>query len=321
MRSCIKLSVYLMSWLIFTGEAIAQSRVSNCDSYRPNFVFNRANINALIALSCSTLSHIENERRSTRYEDSATMFHQWETQQSGNEIRVKGYCALPLPSLKQKERSRHEIDLKFIKLDSEPGKQNIQVKGKLVGKTMNVGFSNNEFIDRTCPRKLVKVSQLESVSLGLSVSIQALFDIFNSQRTGTILSIMESESWVQGKSDSFEGLGVTYQMPLWSGQIMTIAMTSGDADNLVYLRSGPLMDYIDSASRPFFEISKDRNGVALGFSRQAPTNHKFQAYGQSSSAGAMVGCTSLLYKGGSGQSQDVDLEYCKEILRKNYVQE
>lgn len=312
----MKFGILFSSIFLFWGEAKAQSVHLDCEEDRPGFVFNQANINALIALSCSSLSHIENERRSSRYEDSATMFHQWETKQSANEITVKGYCALPLPNVKLKDKSRHAIDLKFTKLESGPREHNIQVKGDIVGKSMNVGFSNNQFIDRNCKAKVVKFSQLESVSLGLGVSIRALFDMFRSQRTGTILSIMESESWVQTGADSFGGLGVTYQLPLWNGQILTIAMTSGSSDEFIHLRSGPLMDYIDSASRPFFQISKDKSGLAMGFSREAPTNHKFQIYGQHGAGNSMFGCTSLLYKDGTGYSQDVDLELCKAVIHQ-----
>jgi hypothetical protein len=304
---------------IFSAGAFAQIQTERCDRGRNGFVFNKANINAIVSLACSSLTHIENERRSMRYEDSATMFHQWSTIGDNQLIEVQGHCAIPLPSLKDGKIDRHVVNLKFKKLSMPDGKKAIEVTGSLVGKSMRISFSNNEFLDPICSRGAVAVSQLESIALGPS-----LFDMLKSLRSGTTLRLLETESWIQGQaSGNFSGLGVFYRIPQFSGRQLGIAMTAGDFGNTILARSANVLDYF--AGGDYFRIEKDFGGSARGFiNRSQPNNHKYESY-PIVGGSQMIGCSALVFNGELDLSRDIDMYVCKRLIEQsalsNFTQE
>ncbi len=304
---------------VFSGGPFAQAQSNRCDRGRNGFVFNKANINAIVSLACSSLTHIENERRNMIYEDSATMFHQWSTIGDDQLIEVQGHCAIPLPSLKDGKIDRHVVNLKFKKLSMPDGKKAIEVTGSLVGKSMRISFSNNEFLDPICSRGAVAVSQLESIALGPS-----LFDMLKSLRSGTTLRLLEAESWIQGRaSGNFSSLGVLYRMPQFNGRQLGIAMTAGDLGNTILARSANILDYLEGGD--YFRIEKDYGSSARGFiNRSRPNNHKFESY-QIDGGSQMIGCSALVFDGELDFSRDVEMSVCKRLISQstlsNFIQE
>lgn len=287
-----------------------------CNQVRQPFQFNKSNINALVALSCSSLSHIENERRQMRYEDSASMFHQWSTTGDDNKINVKGFCAITLPNLKDENIDRNKIDLTFHKIETSSERNVIRVDGSIVGKSISLEFTNNSFFDNRCANSEVQISQLGEISLGMSFSMQAVIDMVRSQRTGTTLQLLENESWVQGRSSGFySGLGVMYRMPQFNGRQLGLAMSAGSTASSIYVRSANVLDYFEDGR--YFKIDKDSFGQARGFMDSSlPNNHKFESYSIVGGS-QMVGCSSLIFDGELDRSLDVDMYLCKQKIQQS----
>lgn len=291
-----------------------------CNSMRNSFVLNKANVNALVALSCAGLSHTENERRQMQYEDSATMFHQWATTSVGNTITVKGHCAVPLTDLREGSLGRHEIDLTFTKINEDTGKMTVEVDGSIAGKPMGLGFSNNQFLDNGCPNGEANINRLSDIDLGLSAgipSLQAIIGMIKSQRTGISMKLLENENWVQGNvSGYFSGLGVQYQMGQINGRKLGLAMApSASGGSVLAVRSANVLDYYEGGD--YFALSKDSFGHANGFADNSePNNHKFQSYPIQGRA-AIVGCSALIFDGELDKSVDVDLEACKRHIEQS----
>ena len=85
---------------LYTAAASAQV-VDYCKREGGNsFTLSEANVNALVSLSCTALSHNETERWLMKRDNSTTLFHVWNTKGNSRQVTVTGYCAVPLTDLK-----------------------------------------------------------------------------------------------------------------------------------------------------------------------------------------------------------------------------
>lgn len=311
-----------------------------CNAFRNSFVLNKANVNALVAISCAGLSHTANERKQMQYEDSMSTFHQWSTTSGpGKSIVVKGYCAIPLTELRAGNFDRRNINLKFEQIENGTDKMEIEVSGSISGKTLGLGFSNNEFLDSQCSFGQQSINRLSAIDLGLMFgipSMSTLTDIIRSQSTGISMNLLESESWVQGQVSSyFSGLGVQYQMNQINGRKLGLAAAPAGSGSELRVRTANILSYAEGDG--YFELKKDSFGIPTGFAKdrefyrrasysandnnreankEFPNNHKFQAYSIDGGS-AMIGCSSLIYDGELSYSEEVDLDSCKDIMSRS----
>lgn len=336
-----KLAIAATATLITVNQAQAQysntrgrdARV-RCSAMRNPFVLNKANVNALVALSCAGLSHNENERRDMEYENSSTMFHQWTTTGGANSINVSGYCAIPYTDLLDGKLERHAIKLNFTRVETNNNKMEVKVRGSIGGKSMNLEFSNNRFMDEACGGSYERnINQLSTVDLGLSFglpSIQTLIDMVRSQRSGFALNLKETDNWVQGNaSGSFSGLGVLYEMSQFSGRRLGLAATTSGSGSMLVVRSANILDHYEGGG--YFAFKKDSFGAVKGFANDRDlrrsgneyeevntNNHKFQSVSVDGGA-AMVGCSALVFDGELGISQEANLDVCKDRISKSHL--
>lgn len=309
---------------LMASTAMAQrsrSEIGNgrCNRMQSQFIFSKANVNALVAMTCAALSHVENERVGMDYENSATMHHQWQTVEKDRVIFVKGHCAIPLQDLGSDDLERHVVDLAFVNR-SEGEVKALGIKGSVVGKSVELEFSNNQFIDESCGSHVQQVSQLSTVNLGLSFSMQAIADALRSMRTGAILSLAGRESWVQGSSShGFSQLGVIYRMSQINGRQLGLAMTSGELNSSINIRSMNFLDYAEGGG--FLALKYDGFGQAQGFLRpELPVNHRFAAV--SIEGGSQFrGCSSLVYDGELSQPENADYMSCVRRIENSKLQQ
>jgi hypothetical protein len=302
--------LFLVSILFSFQFAAADS--SRCHRYRNSFVLNKANVNAIIALSCSALSHTENERRNMQYEDSMTTFHQWSTTGDSNSVRVEGHCAIPYPNLKEGVLDRYQIQLTFTKTLKD-NKEVTIAEGNLIGKSVRLEFSDNEFVDFGCSDRDVSIQRLQQIGLGSGYGMQDLWNILRSQRSPSSLNLLETESWIQGQSAaSFSGLGLQYRMGQFNGRQLAFAVSPSPSNSELHIRSANYLEYAEGTD--FFAFEKDSFGIPRGFANEdLPVNHKFQAYSIINGA-QMLGCSSLIYDGELDRPQDLDMETCRRRL-------
>lgn len=289
-----------------------------CQDYRNTFVLNAANVNALVALSCSALSHTEVERKQMDYKNGATLFHQWTTTGSDvNGIVVKGYCAIPLTDLKSGAYGRHEIDMVFKESKAADGKVSVKALGSIAGKEMDLTFGENSFIDEGCNRDedIMSIKSMSKIDLGLTFGLQSLVDLVRSGRTGITMKLLDQESWTPGRNTGyFSNVGLKYEAVQINARRLGVALVSDSATTLVG-RSANVLGWHEGDS--YFRIKKDSFGDADGFeSRSDSDNHKFQAIGIAGGS-QMVGCSSLVYDGELDKSLGVDIENCKRKIEKS----
>lgn len=289
-----------------------------CQSNRTEFVLNAANVNALVALSCSALSHSEVERKQMDYKNGATLFHQWTTTGSDvNGIVVKGYCAIPLTDLKSGEYGRHEIDMVFKESKATNGKVSIKALGSIAGKTMDLEFGRNSFIDEGCntDEDIMDFKSVSKIDLGFTFGLQPLIDLVRSGRTPVTMKLLDQESWTQGRNTGyFSNIGLKYEAVQINARRLGVALVSESATTLVG-RSANVLGWHEGDS--YFGIKKDSFGDADGFESSSDSdNHKFQAIGIAGGS-QMVGCSSLVYDGELDKSLGVDIENCKRKIEKS----
>lgn len=313
-------SAITLSMLAFQAQADYNSRDyrARCQTVQNEFVLNKANVNTLVALSCGALSHTENERKQMEYKNSATLFHQWTTIGSDvNGIVVKGSCAIPLSSLKSGDYGRHAIDLVVKQTKTDEGKIKITALGSIAGKTMDLEFGENSFLDSGCNREndVMEFNPLSQIQLGSGFGIQTLIDLVRSQRTGISLGLLDQEDWTQGRNTGFfSSVGLKYSMTQWNGRRLAISLVSDSANTLTG-RSANILDWAESGN--LFAIKKDSFGRSSGFEHRTDgNNHKFQAYGIAGGT-QMIGCSALVFDGELDTSLNVDIENCKRHIEKS----
>jgi hypothetical protein len=322
-RAILAASVMTASVLLVSTASAQRSRSEighgRCNRMLNQFVFNKANVNALVALQCAALSHVENERVGMDYESSATMHHQWQTLEKDGVIFVKGHCAVPLQSLGSDNLGRHEIDLAFVNRSQGEIKA-LGIKGSIVGKSVELEFSNNQFVDESCGRQVQRVSQLSSVNLGLSFSMQSLADAVRSRRTGTLLRLAGRENWVQGNSShGFSQLGVVYRMSQINGRQLGLSMTGGELSSSINIRSMNFLDYAEGGG--FLALKYDVFGHAQGYLKpDLPVNHRFASV--AIEGGSQIrGCSSLVYEGELSQPVNADYMNCIRRIENSKLQQ
>jgi hypothetical protein len=311
--------IIFFTMLLFLSKSFAfdNNATARCHLMRNPFVLNKANVNALVALSCSGLSHVENERKNMTYDDSATMFHQWSTTSAGGTINVEGYCAVPYTDLKAGDLDRHKVSLKFRKINTNSAKMAVAVEGTIAGKSMNLEFGNNQFLDDNCADSEVQIDRLQAVNIGLG--LDAVMDILRSKRSSVSLNLLENENWAQGQvSGYFSGIAVQYRMALWGGSQLAIVAAPGATGTELDIRSADYVYYADtSGPKTYFELTKDSFGVATGFADEhLPTNNKFQAYSIDGGS-QIVGCSALIFDGELDISSNVDMDNCKRHIEQS----
>lgn len=313
----------------------AHAADENCNKLRYPFVLNKANVNALVALSCAGLSHVENERKEMTYENGSTLFHQWKTTGDSSQIHVEGFCAIPLPDLEANDFDRHKIDLTFTEQSSDENHRKIKVAGSIAGKSMNLEFSNNHFLDERCSNDDFHISRLQEINLGTGGGIQDLIDMLRSKRTGVGLQLLQTESWLQGQtSTSFRGLGLQYRMAQANGRQIGLAAASTGSGSVLGIRSANILDYYEGGG--YYDVKEDSFGQAERFAvgedqdeaygqdglqrrQKAPTNHKFQV-ASIADGSQIVGCSSLIYNGELDTPVEVDLDNCLNHVQQSGLQ-
>jgi hypothetical protein len=257
------------------------------------------------------------------YEDSGTFFHQWATTagagKDGPEIRVQGYCAIPLADLKNQSLADHEIDVRFQWIPSQKSGQppKVVTSGLVSGQSVIFEFSDNNFYDGSCSSE-VEIVKLRNIRLGLGDGLTALVDLLRSQRTGLTFSLLEDESWLQGNaSASFASLGVQYKLTQFNARNLTLAMTSDDSGGGINIRSANYLEYAEGT--PFFEFEHDTFGLPRGFlDTSLPINHRFSATPIANGA-QMIGCSSLIYEGELDRPKDISYTDCSRYIQKSVL--
>jgi len=345
----IKHVIATLTALAAVSQANAYDNTTNgrdarvrCNAFRNSFVLNKANVNALVAISCAGLSHTANERKQMIYEDSMTTFHQWSTTNGpGKTIFVKGYCAIPLTELKTGSFDRRKIDLKFEQIEDGSDRMDIEVSGSVSGKTLTLDFGNNDFMDNQCAFGRKSTNRLTDIDLGLMLGIPSaasLADMIRSRSTGIRMGLLADENWVQGQVSSyFSGFGVQYLMSQTNGRKFGLSAASGGSGSELRIRTANFNVTAMDVGDGYFELKKDSFGTPTGFLndraiyrrdsngsnsqngkeiKEFPNNHKFQAYSIDGGS-AMIGCSQLVYKDELALSQEADMESCKEIMGRS----
>lgn len=323
MKNVILAAAMMATSSLIVSEAFAQrsrSEIGNgrCNRMLNQFVFNKANVNALVALKCSALSHVENERVGKSLENSATMHHQWQTVEKDGVISVKGFCAVPLEDLLQGEFSRFEIDLEF-RNKSEGQRTLIQSDGSIVGKGIDLDFRNSMYEDTSCGSRIVRNSQLTTLDLGFGFT-SSIQSMMQSLRTPAKLILHGPENWVQGNSSAgFGSLGVTYQLVQVNGRRTGMSMVQGSMSSSINIRSMDFLDYAEGGR--FLAIDRDDFGHPKGFLRpELPVNHRFVSV--SIEGGSQFrGCSSLVYDGELSEPSDANYMSCVRRIENSKLQQ
>lgn len=309
-----------LSLSLFVSSASFAFDSSRCEVSQNSFQLNPSHINALIALSCSGLTHIEVERKNMVYEDGATLFHNWKTTLVDRSYKVEGYCSLPLTSLNLKNKDRFKISLEFSENQKPLEQDKIIVKGTIAGKTLSLSINENEFIDQDCPNSLASSRRLQNIGLGLSLKsenfLQNLKDILVSQRSGASLNLLETASWplqYQRGGAQFQGLALPYSLSLWSGRRVGVFATSGELPGEIRVRSANVLDYYEGGN--FLAFNKNSYGEVTGFSYNS-TNRDNHIYKASShgSISEVKGCSSLVYDGELSLPKPVNYDLCTRFM-------
>ncbi len=306
----ILLGIYSVAHTQLSPSYDANTR---CQRIKNSFTLNGSNVNALISLSCSALSHVENEQKNMVYEDSATLFHQWQTIKTMRGYEVKGYCSIPYPALQKNIFERHRIDLKF----STNSPEEIFIEGTIAGKHIDLMLNQNSFLDTNCPVYEQTSLRLERINLGIGFGMTYLIDMLQSKRTGASLSVLKHENWIQGQNSitSFSGLGLQYRMSQINGRQLVLSAAESSSSAELHIRSSNYLEYAEDT--PFTKFKFDTFSHPRGFLHaDLPVNHKFQAYPIQNGA-QVVGCTSLIYDGELDIPQNVDLDVCKQKINNS----
>jgi hypothetical protein len=296
-----------------------------CHRIRNTFTLNQTNVNTLVGLACSGLSHVENERRSMDYDDSLTTFHQYESQGSGSQVTVTGYCAIPWSKLRESKienLDKYKINLTISRVQAN--QPEVKIKGKLSGRSFGLEFSANEFFDDRCGSEEMSVKRLSQVNLGLGFGFEDLKDMLVAGRSGASLHLLQNENWAQGQSNvHFSGVGVEYRMAQFNGRQLALVATTGNTSGSLFVRSANYLEYAEGSS--YFELRKDSFGTAVGFAHGASswnrhpdfgTNHKFQSYSIPGGA-KILGCSAIVYDGELSRPADLNLENCIQRINKS----
>lgn len=323
MKKVLLAASFMTATALLASNASAQRSRSEigggrCNRMLNQFVFNKANVNALVALKCAALSHVENERVGKSLENSATMHHQWQTIEKHGVISVKGFCAVPLEDLLLGEVSRFEIDLEF-RNKSEGQRTLIQTEGDIVGKGIDLEFRNSMFEDTACGSRIVRNSQLTNIDLGFGFT-NSIQSMLQSLRTPAKLILQGPENWVQGNSSAgFDSLGVTYQLVQVNGRRTGMSMVQGSLNSSINIRSMDFLDYAEGGR--FLAISRDDFGHPKGFLRpELPVNHRFASV--SIEGGSQFrGCSSLVYDGELSEPSDANYMSCVRRIENSKLQQ
>lgn len=312
LRSVSVLILSFTTCLVFAFES------SRCVVGQNSFKLNASHINALVALSCSGLTHIEVERKNMVYEDGATLFHNWKTTEFDRAYKVVGYCSLPLTSLNLKNKDRFKIDLEFSQNQDPKAQEKILVNGTIAGKTLSLTINENEFIDQDCPNSLASSSRLQNIGLGLSLKsenfLQNLKDILMSQRSGATLNLLETASWPypsRSGGANFQGLALPYSLNLWSGRRVGVFATAGVLPGEIRVRSANVLDYYEGGN--FFSFNKNSYGEVIGFRFVGQDNHAFKASSRGSES-EVKGCSSLVFEGELSLPKPVNYDLCMRFM-------
>jgi hypothetical protein len=291
----------------------------NCTRMRYPFVLNKANVNAVVALACIGVSYGEKDRLAVTYENGSSLFHQWKTTGSSSQIHVEGYCAIPLPDLKDDKLDHYKIDITFTKENAGEHKMKIKTDGTVAGRSIDLNFMNNSFLDNSCPGQEANFSRLQDINVGLStrVSMQNLINILKGGHLGNSMHLAETETWTQGTSStSFSGIGVQYILAEGIGRRSAVVATSDESSSILSVRSANFLDYEEGSS--YFGLVTDDFGQVTGFQdSKAVVNHKFQA--ESIAGGSqVVGCSALIFDGElDPHSVEIDMATCKQHIAQS----
>ncbi len=296
---------------------MARDYTRECSRMRnqSEFVLNEANAHALIALSCSALTHVENERRHMVYEDSATLLHLWNLTRSDDKIMAEGYCSVPLNNLREDSLRRHRVDLTFSEIETNSGQLAISVSGQIAGKSMDLKFTNNQFLHRRCGRYEQNFNKLNQISLGSGFGLQTLIDMLRSQRTGISLSLIGEEVWASGSNNrSVNNIALQYTAAQWNARRLGLALVGTSSQEIV-VRSANALEYYEGGS--FYDIDMTDSGYVYGFKDQNRSdNHRFRMTSVHNSS-QMMGCSSLIYESELADPEGVNFRHCERELRES----
>jgi len=288
-----------------------------CQAEKVRFTPTPSNINALTAIACSALTHIENERKTMSYQDGNVLAHFWEMKENGNEIEVTGHCSVPISDLKNPNLDRHKVSLKFIKGGNSSDPLTTSISGIIAAKTVGLKFSQGPGQYSDCDPSESRGARLANISLGMSFTLQDLMDIYQSQRTGTALTSQGLETWPQSSSaDNFFGLGLTYLFSQINGRRLAISATVGSSLNTIEARTANALEFLSGSH--FFEIDRDPWALGKGFkSYSFPTNHFFETIKTTTGEFHTMGCSAWIFEGETSFSKGANFSDCKKQLAES----